>query len=102
LDGNPEARHLLMERLREKRVEILLGAEVKEIIDGGVVFTRNGQEVSVQGAEYVILATGAKSVDNLSAAVKGKVAEVYVIGDAHNPATALQATATAAAVGREI
>ena len=102
LDGNPEARHLLMERLREKRVEILLGAEVKEIIDGGVVFARNGQEVSVQGAEYVILATGAKSVDNLSAAVKGKVAEVYVIGDAHNPATALQATATAAAVGREI
>jgi 2,4-dienoyl-CoA reductase-like NADH-dependent reductase (Old Yellow Enzyme family)/thioredoxin reductase len=102
LDGNSEARHLLMERLREKRVEILLNAKAKEIIDGGVVFTRNGQEVSVQGAEYVILATGAKSADNLSAAVKGKVAEVYVIGDAHNPATALQATATAAAVGREI
>ena len=102
LDGNPEARHLLMERLREKRVEILLGAEVKEIIDGGVVFARKGQEVSVQGAEYVILATGAKSVDNLSAAVKGKVAEVYVIGDAQTCATALQATAAAAAVGREI
>jgi NADPH-dependent 2,4-dienoyl-CoA reductase/sulfur reductase-like enzyme len=102
LDGNPEARHLLMERLREKRVEILLGAEVKEIIDGGVVFTRKGQEVSVQGAEYVILATGAKSVDNLSEAIKNKVAEVYVIGDAQTCATALQATAAAAAVGRKI
>jgi NADH dehydrogenase FAD-containing subunit len=91
-----------MERLREKRVEILLGAEVKEIIDGGVVFTRKGQEVSVQGAEYVILATGAKSVDNLSEAIKNKVAEVYVIGDAQTCATALQATAAAAAVGRKI
>jgi 2,4-dienoyl-CoA reductase-like NADH-dependent reductase (Old Yellow Enzyme family)/thioredoxin reductase len=102
LDGNPEARHLLMERLYEKRVEILLNAKAKEIIDGGVVLTRNGQEVSVQGAEYVILATGAKPVDTLSAAVKDKVPEVYVIGDARNPATALQATADAAEVGRKI
>lgn len=102
LDGNPEARHLLMERLYEKRVEILLNAKAKEVVDGGVVLTRNGQEVSVQGAEYVILATGAKSVDVLSAAVKDKVPEVYVIGDARDPATALQATADAAEVGRKI
>jgi len=102
LDGNPEARHLLMERLYEKRVEILLNAKAKEVVDGGVVLTRNGQEVSVQGAEYVILATGAKPVDALSAAVKDKVPEVYVIGDARNPATALQATADAAEVGRKI
>lgn len=102
LDGNSEARHLLMERLHEKRVEILLKAKAKEIVDGGVVFTKDGQEVCVQGAEYVILATGAKPGDKLSAAIKDKVAEVYVIGDARHPATALQATADAAAVGRKI
>ncbi len=102
LDGNSEARHLLMERLHEKRVEILLGAKAKEIVDGGVVYTKDGQEVSVQGAEYIILATGAKSGDNLSAAIKDKVPEVHVIGDARHPATALQATADAAAIGREI
>jgi pyruvate/2-oxoglutarate dehydrogenase complex dihydrolipoamide dehydrogenase (E3) component len=102
LDGNSEARHLLMERLYEKRVEIMLNAEAMEIVDGGVLFTKEGKEVSVQGAEYVILATGAKSADNLSAAVKDKVAAVYVIGDARNPATALGATAQAAWAGREI
>ena len=102
LDGNSEARHLLMERLHEKRVDIMVKAKAEEIVDGGVLFTKDGQEVSVQGAEYVILATGAKSANNLSETVKDKVAKVYVIGDARNPATALQATADAAWAGREI
>jgi NADH dehydrogenase FAD-containing subunit len=91
-----------MERLREKQVTIMLKAKAKEIVDDGVLFTRDGQDVSVQDAEYVILATGAKSVNHLSEAVKDKVAEVYVIGDARNPATALQATSDAAWAGREI
>jgi len=102
LDGNSEARHLLMERLVEKRVDIRLNSKADEIVEGGVLFTKDGQEVSVQGAEYVILATGAKSVNTLSEAVKDKVAEVYVIGDARNPATALQATSDAAWAGREV
>jgi len=91
-----------MDRLREKQVDIMLKSKADEIVEGGVLFTKDGQEVSVQGAEYVILATGAKSVNNLSEAVKDKVGEVYVIGDARNPATALQATADAAWAGREV
>jgi len=102
LDGNSEARHLLMERLREKEVDIMLKSKADEIVEGGVLFTKDGKEVSVQGAEYVILATGAKSLDNLSAAVKDKVAEIVVIGDARHPATALQATAQAAWAARDI
>jgi 2,4-dienoyl-CoA reductase-like NADH-dependent reductase (Old Yellow Enzyme family)/pyruvate/2-oxoglutarate dehydrogenase complex dihydrolipoamide dehydrogenase (E3) component len=102
LDGNSEARHLLMERLAEKRVDIRLNSKADEIVEGGVLFTKDGEEVSVQGAEYVILATGAKSVNNLSDLAKDRVAEVYVIGDARNPATALQATADAAWASREV
>lgn len=52
--------------------------------------------------DVLIVATGAESVNTLSEAVKDKVAKVYVIGDARNPATALQATADAAWAGREI
>ena len=83
-------------------MDIMLKSKADEIVDGGVLFTKDGQEVSVQGAEYVILATGAKSEDNLSAAAKDKGVEVYVIGDARNPATALQATADAAWAAREV
>ena len=52
--------------------------------------------------DVLIVATEAESVNTLSEAVKDKVAKVYVIGDARNPATALQATADAAWAGREI
>ena len=49
-----------MERLREKRVRIMPKAKVKEIVDDGVVFDRNGQEESVHGAEYVDSGHGGK------------------------------------------
>jgi NAD(H)-dependent 7beta-hydroxy-3-oxo-delta4-cholenoic acid oxidoreductase len=102
LDGSSQARHLLMGRLREKEVEIMLGAEVLEILDDGVRYKRNGREETLHGMEYIILAVGVKSVDNLSAAIKDTVSEVHVIGDARRPARALQATASAARVGRKI
>jgi 2,4-dienoyl-CoA reductase-like NADH-dependent reductase (Old Yellow Enzyme family)/thioredoxin reductase len=102
LDGMAEARHLLLERLHAKRVRILTGAEVTEILDDGVVFVRNGQQESIRGAENVILAMGARALDDLSPSIKDKVDEVHVIGDAQEPQRVLQATAAAAEIGRKI
>jgi 2,4-dienoyl-CoA reductase-like NADH-dependent reductase (Old Yellow Enzyme family)/thioredoxin reductase len=101
-DGVAAPRHLLLERLRAKRVRILTNAEVKEILDDGVVFVRNGQEESIRGVEHVVLAMGAMPLDNLSEAIKDKVAEVHVIGDAKEPRRVLEATASAAEIGRMI
>ncbi len=67
-----------------------------------MVFTHNGQEETLHGAEYVILAMGARTQDALSAAIQDKVGEVYVIGDAREPRRILEATAMAAEVGRKI
>jgi NADH dehydrogenase FAD-containing subunit len=91
-----------LERLREKRVRVLLQAEVKEILDDGVVFTREGREEAIRGVEHVILALGAEPVDNLSKALRGKVPEVHVIGDASQARKILEATAEAARIGRMI
>jgi len=102
LDGVSETRHLLVERLIEKRVEVIHQAKVKEILDDGVVYVKDGREESIHGAECIILAVGVKSADNLSETVKDRVEEIYVIGDARTPAKALQATAAAAEVGRKI
>lgn len=102
MDSMAEPRHLLLERLREKRVEVIVRARVKEILDDGVVFERDGHEETLRGFEYVILAMGAKSVDSLSKAIEGKVPEVYVIGDATQPRRALDATAGGAEIGRRI
>ncbi len=102
LDSMAEPRHLLLDRLREKRVHIIARANVKEILEDGVVFERDGQEETLRGFEYVILAMGVKPVDNLSRELEGKVPEVYVIGDATQPRRALEATAAGAEIGRKI
>jgi NADPH-dependent 2,4-dienoyl-CoA reductase/sulfur reductase-like enzyme len=102
LDSMAEPRHLLLDRLREKRVHVIVRARVKEILDDGVVFARDGQEETLRGFEYVILAMGVKPVDTLSKEIEGKVPEVYVIGDATQPRRALDATAGGAAIGRQI
>ncbi len=67
-----------------------------------MVFVRNGQQEALRGAENVILAMGARALDELSASIKDKVDEVHVIGDAKEPQRVLQATAAAAEVGRKI
>jgi len=102
LDMANEARHLLMQRLRDKGVRILTSARVKEILDDGVLFVRDGQEESIHNLDTIVLALGAKAVDPLSEKIRGKVAEVYVIGDAKEPRKVLEATAEGAEVGREI
>jgi len=102
LDMVPEPRHLLMQRLHAKGVKILTSAKVKEILDDGVLFVRDGQEESIHNVDSIILALGARAVDSLSEKIKGKVAEVYVIGDAKEPHKVLEATAEGAEVGRKI
>ena len=102
MDSVAEARHLLLERLRSKRVRIVTSAEVKEILDDGVVFVMDGKEESIRGVEHVILALGASPLDDLSAKIKDKVAEVHVIGDAQEPRGVLEATSTAAEIARKI
>jgi 2,4-dienoyl-CoA reductase-like NADH-dependent reductase (Old Yellow Enzyme family)/thioredoxin reductase len=101
-DMTSEPRHLLMMRLRAKGVKILTLAKVKEILDDGVVFIRDGREESIQNVDNIILALGARPVDHLSEKLNGKVAEVYVIGDAKEPRKVLEATASGAEVGRKI
>jgi len=91
-----------VERLIEKRVEVIHQAKVTEILDDGVVYVKDGREESIHGVECIILAVGVKSADNLSATLEDKVEEIYVIGDAKTPAKALQATADAAEVGRKV
>jgi len=102
LDMPPWNKDFLMDRLNGYRVNILTSAKVKEILDDGVVFTRNGKEESIRGVNSIILAMGAKSVNDLSEKIKGKVAEVYVIGDAKEPRRALDGIAEGSAVARQI
>jgi 2,4-dienoyl-CoA reductase-like NADH-dependent reductase (Old Yellow Enzyme family)/thioredoxin reductase len=102
LDMLPEPRQLLLERLREKDVRFITRATTKEILDDGVILDKDGEEVCISGIDSIILARGAKSLDELSGKIQDEVAEVYVIGDSKTPRRALEAIAEGAQVGRLI
>lgn len=102
LDMAGQARSLLMERLRQKGVRILTSAQVKEIRGDSVVIAMGGVEESIQGVDLVVLAMGARRVEELSEEIEGWVPELYVIGDAKEPRKVLDAIAEAAEVGRRI
>ena len=93
---------MLLERLREKDVRFITRATTKEIRDDGVLLDKDGEEISISGLDSIILARGAKSVDELSGKIRDKVAEVYVIGDAKMPRKALEAITEGAQIGRLI
>jgi 7beta-hydroxy-3-oxochol-24-oyl-CoA 4-desaturase len=97
-----EIRAMTMQRLREKGVHIINKAKVIAILEDGVRIQRNGQQEDITGADAIILARGVKSVDKLSLAIRDKVSEVYVIGDAKEPREAMEAIAEGSKVARDI
>ncbi len=91
LDMSTQGRHLLMERLRAKGVQILRSTEVKEIIDRGVVIRKNDQEKTLAEVDVIILAVGVASNDNLSDEIRQSVPDIHVIGDARKTRRAIEA-----------
>jgi len=93
---------LLIPRLLRYGVKILTRALVKEITDAGVVVTVDAKEETIVGIDQVIVAMGAKPVNELAKKIEGKVAEFYIIGDAKEPRTAFEATHEGAEAARLI
>ena len=69
---------------------------------GGVVVVKDGQEETIVGLDYIVLGMGVSPIDEISDKVKDKVSEVYIIGDAKEGRTALEAIAEGAEIGRKI
>jgi 2,4-dienoyl-CoA reductase-like NADH-dependent reductase (Old Yellow Enzyme family)/thioredoxin reductase len=88
----------LLRRLKSRNVAILTSTKVTAIEAGKViVVTANGirKELST---DSVIFSTGSVSADSLAETLKGLVAEVYVVGDAKEPADLGAALRSATAV----
>ena len=84
MDCSMQIRHLLMQRLREKAVEILTGTRVRAIGETSVTVEKNGQTNTLNDVDLVVLAMGSRPVDELSEQLKDKVTQIHVIGDAKN------------------
>jgi NADPH-dependent 2,4-dienoyl-CoA reductase/sulfur reductase-like enzyme len=96
------SKKLLLERLSEYGVKVITSASLKEILDDGIKITKDSKEEVIRGMDYMVLAMGMKSVENLSNLIKGKVAEVYVIGDAKEPRKVIHAISEGVEIGGKI
>jgi hypothetical protein len=75
---------------------------VKEILEDGVIYTKDGKEETLRGMDFIVMACGCTSVDDLSEKIKGKVPEVHVIGDAKKARKALEAIHEGSELARKI
>ena len=95
-------REFLLERLAKRGVKVIPSAKVIEIFEDGVKFIRGGKEENIRGMDHIIIAMGAKSVDDLSSKIKGEVKEFYIIGDASEPRKIVDAVRDGMEIGLKI
>lgn len=92
----------LMEELAKHNVELITEANCTEIKGNTVIYNKDGKDAQITDVDTVVLATGTKSYDPISAYLKEKGIEYYVIGDAEKPGMLVDAIHPAALLGRQI
>ncbi len=102
-DMGATVRWHLMNRVRKQSIKILTSTQVTEIRPGGVVVvSSNGIEQTWSPFDTIVVACGARPRDELSANIRNRLVEVYVIGDAAKPRRGLEAIREGNEVGRKI
>jgi NADPH-dependent 2,4-dienoyl-CoA reductase/sulfur reductase-like enzyme len=100
IDMVPMVISLLYPRLKKLGVDTITNAKVEEIRDDGVVYEKNGEKQTAE-ADSVVLAVGSKPSVSLMNALKGKVSELYTIGNAKEPCNVLEAIHEGSRLARE-
>jgi NADPH-dependent 2,4-dienoyl-CoA reductase/sulfur reductase-like enzyme len=95
----------LLDRLQRWKVKVITGLKegvgIKEITDKGVLIIRDGHEEFLE-CDSVVLALGIVPVKWLAEQIRGKVAEIHVIGDAKQPGKVIHAIHEGSKVAREL
>jgi len=98
----PTMRDFFLSRLLDKGITLLREVRYDGVsAEGVIITTRDGEERTI-AADTVVLAAGAVPDAALYEAVKGKVAEVYRIGDCAEPRTIRDAISEGFRTGQKI
>ena len=84
-------KHYLSERLTKKGVATLTSTTAKELGKGYAVVEDASGSRKIGGFDTIVLAVGSIPNDRIAKSLKGKVAELYVIGDASQPRETMEA-----------
>ena len=100
-DIGTSTRWTILQDVHRMGIATLTQARAKEITPEGVTAERHGKEVFIKG-DTVVIAAGAQSVNGLYEALKDRVSEIHLIGDARSPRKVLEAVAEGLEAGRSI
>lgn len=78
-------RSLLVQWMRKKGVELICGAKVERVEENAIVYTRDGQEHTISGADTLVLAVGYRSDPALETLLNACGMTCHIIGDARKP-----------------
>jgi 2-enoate reductase len=84
-DINPINRSALLEQLVHNRVTFLFDLTIQEFISEGIIVSDKHGNRQIIKADSIVLALGAKPENKLVEQLKGKVSELYALGDCISP-----------------
>lgn len=99
--GLYDRQYMMVRSLGEAKVETIGGATINRITDKGVEITVDGQARFLE-ASKVIVGFGRKPATDLASALKGKVDEIHILGDAREPRSTAEAIGDAYRTARLI
>ena len=88
------SRGYLLRRFYRANIRVCKSAQVKEITDRGLILEKAGTTFLLD-ADTIIISVAARSQRSLAEALKGKVAEVYTVGDCDKIGNAMTAIESA-------
>ena len=101
-DMTPDRRYWVLTELAEHDVGVLTNATIEGVSDGRVRVAHAGHEETIGPFDDIVLALGYESDASLARELEGRVPELYVIGDAVEPRSAVEAIREGAEIGRRI
>jgi len=102
LDQVGHLQHFLNKRLREKGVQILISTKAIRFEKGGLWVEDPQGTRKLEGFDSIVIALGSIPNDELVKLLKGKVPEIYVVGDASKPREVMEAVFEGEEVGLKI
>ena len=94
--------HFLIQRLREKGVTFLTSTRVLELGKGFVIVEDASGKRKLEGFDTIVLAIGQAPNNGVYQALQGKIAELYLIGDASQPREIIDAVYEGEEIAAEI
>jgi 2,4-dienoyl-CoA reductase (NADPH2) len=100
-DIGTSTRWTILQDVDRMGIKTLTRTQAKEITREGVIAERDGKDLFLKG-DTVVIAAGARPDNRLYEELKGRVAEVHLIGDAKSPRKVLEAVAEGFEAGKTI